>query len=129
MHRIMRDVAVQLPGDRPGTLASAFTALAKAGLNVDGFTEVDGTLHVLTGDAALTRRALESVALHVVRDEEVVVIEVNDRPGVAANIFRELGDAKVNVTFTYIAANNRLAIGVSNILKAQETITRAVAVV
>jgi hypothetical protein len=120
MPTLTKDLTIQLQGDRPGTLASAFEAVAKAGVNIDGYAETEGTLHILTRDPAAARKAFESAGLKVVREDEVVVADVVDRPGVAANIFRQIADAKVNVTFSYVATNNRLVIGASNVAKVQE---------
>ena len=120
----MKDLTVELSADRPGTLATAFEAIANANINVDGFAEIGGTLHLLTRDAAATRRALESGGFRVTRDDDVVVVDVVDRPGAAANIFRQLGDADVNVTFAYVATGNRVTIGAANITKAAEIVSR-----
>jgi hypothetical protein len=129
MHTLMKDLTVELGPDRPGALGKAFDAIAKAGVNIDGFAEMAGSLHVLTGDATTTRRALESGGFRVTRDDEVVVVNVNDRPGVAATIFRQLGDANVNVTFAYLATNTRVAIAAANVQKATEILSRTGAVI
>jgi len=38
----LKDLHVTLDKDRPGTLAKAASAIAKAGINIEGFCEVDG---------------------------------------------------------------------------------------
>ncbi len=128
MQTLMKDLTVELGADRPGALGKAFDTIAKAGVNIDGFAEMAGSLHVLTGDAATTRRALESGGFRVTRDDEVIVVDVIDRPGVAANIFRQLGDANVNVTFAYLATNTRVAIAAANVQKAKEILSRTGAI-
>jgi hypothetical protein len=124
MQTLAKDFTIKLSDDRPGALAKAFEAIAKTGVNVEGYSETDGTLHVLTNDAAAARKALEAAGLKVSRDEEVVVADVADRPGVAANIFRQIADANVNVTFSYVATNNRIVIGASNVARAAEILSR-----
>ena len=124
MQTLAKDLTIKLSDDRPGALAKAFEAIAKTGVNVEGYSETDGTLHVVTTDAAAARKALEAAGLRVSRDEEVVVAEVADRPGVAANIFRQIADANVNVTFSYVATNNRIVIGASNVARAAEIVSR-----
>lgn len=128
MHKLMKDLTVELPSDRPGTLGKALDTIAKAGINVEGLAEIAGTLHVLTADTAGSREALESGGFRVTRADDVVVVDVPDRPGVAANIFRQLGDANVNVTFAYVATNNRLAVGAANAAQAAEIVARAGAI-
>lgn len=125
MQRLMKDLTVELEADRPGTLGQAFDTIAKSGINMEGFAEIAGSLHILTGDAAATRRALESGGFHVTHDDDVVVLDVPDRPGVAASVFRQLGEANVNVTFAYVATGNRLIIGSANAAKAGEVVSRA----
>lgn len=127
MHTGMKDLTIDLGQDRPGTLGRAFETIAKAGINIEGYAEVAGTLHVLTKDAAPTRRALESGGFRVTRDDDVVVVDVADRPGIAANIFRHLGDADVNVTFSYVASGNRVVVGAANVAKATEVVARETA--
>ena len=49
MHNLAKELTVSLQEDRPGTLASATKAIAKAGINIDGYAEIEGSLHVLNG--------------------------------------------------------------------------------
>jgi hypothetical protein len=124
MPTLAKDLTIKLQDDKPGTLAKAFEALGKSGINIDGYSETDGMLHVLTQNAAGARKAFESAGLSVAHEDDVVVATVVDRPGVAASIFRQIADAKVNVTFSYVATNNRLVIGATNVAKVQEIATK-----
>jgi hypothetical protein len=128
MHTVMRDLTIDLGADRPGTLAKAFDTIAKVGINVDGYAEFGGTLHLLTPDAGATRRALEPAGFRVHREEEVAVATVEDRPGVASTIFRHIADANVNVTFSYVATGNRLIIGANDVRKVAEVLSKEAAV-
>jgi hypothetical protein len=47
MHMLMKDLTIDLGADRPGLLAKAFETIAKANINVEGYAEIAGTLHVL----------------------------------------------------------------------------------
>ena len=129
MHSRMKDLTIELGQDQPGTLGRAFETIAKAGINIEGYAEIGGTLHVLTKDTAPTRRALESGGFRITREDDVVVADVVDRPGVAATMFRHLGDANVNVAFSYVATQNRVVIGSPNLAKATEVIARETAAV
>jgi hypothetical protein len=128
MPTVAKDFTVRLQNDRPGTLANAFDAIAKAGINIEGYAEIEGILHVLTQDAAATRKAFESAGLTVSREDDVVVADVVDRPGVAANIFRQIADANVNVTTSYVAINNRIVVGATNLAKVQEITAKQAAI-
>jgi hypothetical protein len=129
MQTLAKDFTVKLQNDRPGALAQAFEAIARSGINVDGFSETEGTVHLLTTDAPSTRKALESAGLNVSREEDAVVTEVVDRPGVAAKIFRQIADANVNVSFSYVATNNRLVIGAGNVARVREILAKQTAAI
>jgi hypothetical protein len=129
MHTLAKDFTVKLQEDRPGAIARAFEAIAKAGVNIEGYAEIEGTLHVLTSDPAAARRALESAGLKVSREEDAVVAEVANRPGVAANIFRRIADENVNVTFSYLATGNRVVVGAANVTKVGEIVAKEIAAI
>src|SRR5947208_10654445 len=70
--------------DRPGTLAKATDAIAKAGINIDGYCAVPsgngkGTFRVVTKDPANTRKALEAAGFKVQDERDAAIIEVEDR--------------------------------------------------
>ena len=96
MAQMASDLAVTLPEDRPGMLARAVQAVSSAGINLEGHAEMEGVVHVLTSDADATRSALQSAGFRVLKEQQVVLVEVEDRPGSAASIFRRIADAKVN---------------------------------
>ncbi len=108
--KVATELAVSLHEDRPGLLAKAAEAIASGGLNIDGFAEVDGVLHLLTSSPRSARHALAAAGLTVIREREVLVAHAENRPGAAARIFRRLADAGVNVAYTYLASGDRLVI-------------------
>ena len=111
MHTLANDLTVTLQADRPGALAAALEAIARAGIHIDGHAEIDGTLHLLTRDAAATQRALRAAGIRVRAEREVLVFEAGDRPGMAAGLFRRIADGGVNVAFSYVATDNRIVVG------------------
>ena len=115
MAHVATDVAVTLPEDRPGMLAKAVNAVSTAGINIEGYAEMDGVVHVLTTDLGATRGALEAAGFKVVKEREVVLVQVEDQPGSAAGIFRRIADAKVNIRFSYLATRNRLVVGADDL--------------
>ncbi len=125
MTNLMKDLSVTLE-DRPGNLAKAMEAIAKAGLNIEGAASVpcenEGIFHVLTEDAAATRRALQSTGFKIGAEQPVLVIDVEDKPGAAAKIFRHIADANVNVNLFYVATKSRVVVGADNVQKAQEAL-------
>jgi hypothetical protein len=93
--------------DRPGELARLGEATGQAGVNIQGlaaFTgEGRGIIHLLfeDDDVAAARAALEGAGLGVADQREVLVIDVNDRPGTLGELARTLGDANVNIELAY----------------------------
>ena len=110
MAHVATDLAVTLPEDRPGMLSRAVTAVSAAGINLEGHAEMEGVVHVLTTDVERTREALEAAGFRVVKEQQVVLVAVEDRPGSAAGVFRRIADAKVNIRFSYLATGNRLVV-------------------
>ena len=109
--------------DRPGALAKVGEALGRAGINIDGicaFTgEGKGTVHVLVADGAKAKKVLEANKIEVAATSEVLVLDVEDRPGILANIARRLASANINIQLAYLAASTRLVLGVDDLEQAR----------
>lgn len=122
---MMKDLTVILE-DRPGTLADMGEALGKAGINIEGAcgfaVEDKGIIHILVEDAAAARRALEKVGIEVGDEREVLVLEIEDRPGALGEVGRRMANAGVNIDLSYLATNTRLVIGVDNLDKARAAV-------
>lgn len=101
--------------DRPGTLAKVTDAIAKAGINIDGFSgasECGDTFHFLfIADADRARSAFESAGYKVKSERDVALVEVADRPGSAAIELKKIAQQELNVDLLYLATDNRLVIG------------------
>jgi len=120
-----KDLTVILE-DRPGTLAEMGEALGKAGINIDGgcgfSCEGKGVFHILVEDAAGARRALEARGVEVSGEREVLILEVEDRPGALGEITRRIANAGVNVDLVYVDSNSRLVIGADDLDKARAAV-------
>ena len=117
----VKDLQVTLDKDRPGTLAKATRAIANAGINIEGFCEIDGQLHTVTGDPTGTKRALESAG-YKVRETDVVVFPAEDRPGFLAEVLKRITDDEINVSVAYTLANTRIAIGADQVSKLKDVL-------
>jgi hypothetical protein len=104
------DLAVTLDIDRPGALAKALSCVSSAGINIDGYSEMNGIVHILALDLAATRECLTKAGFKEMQRLEVVVVPVEDEPGAAAGVFQRIADAHINVRYTYLATGNRLVI-------------------
>ena len=107
---IAEDLAVTLPDDRPGMLAKAIGCVSAAGINIDGYSEMNGVVHVLTTDLAATRRCLVDAGFHIVQQQHVALVPVADEPGSAARVFQRIAEAHINIRYSYLATGNRLVI-------------------
>ena len=101
-----KDLTIVLQ-DRPGELARLGEAVGGAGVNIDGMCamtgEGRGVIHILVADekSSAAHEALEDAGMGVADEREVLVIDVNDRPGTLGELARTLGDANVNIEFAY----------------------------
>jgi hypothetical protein len=107
---LAEDLAVTLPDDRPGMLAKAIGCVSAAGLNIDGYAEMNGVVHVLTTDLSAARRCLIDAGFRVVQQQHVALVPVADEPGSAARVFQRIAAAHINVRYSYLATRNRLVI-------------------
>ncbi|HUP24649.1 MAG TPA: ACT domain-containing protein [Thermoanaerobaculia bacterium] len=110
--------------NRPGTLSELGRALGGAGVNIEGISgwEVagEGIIHVLVEDPVAARRALEGFEVRAERD--VIVLDIEDRPGSFGELAEKVADAGVNVDLCYLATRTRLVLGADNLDKAQAAI-------
>jgi hypothetical protein len=120
-----KDLTILLE-DRPGTMADVGEALGKAGVNIEGLCgfpcEGKGIGHVLVEDdaaAVAARDALEGIGLEVRRERQVLVLEIEDRPGALGEVSRRMADAGVNIDLVYLATKTRLVLGVDDVDKAR----------
>jgi hypothetical protein len=125
-----KEFAVTLD-DRPGTLAKATDAIAKAGINIEGFCAVasgkdgKGTFRVVTRDPAGTRKALEAAGFKVQEERDVALIDLDDRPGALAQVLRRVAQNELNVGPAYSITQNRIAISADDFSKLRETLQEA----
>jgi hypothetical protein len=103
----------------PGALAEVAAAISDAGVNIAAATCVGAAkraeLHILVPHAGAARHALGISHVGVSREREVVVIEVEDRPGVLADLTRKIARAGVNLDLVYVATRNRVVFGSDDI--------------
>ena len=72
---LAEDLVVTLPDDRPGMLAKAIGCVSAAGINIDGYSEMNGVVHVLTTDLTTARRCLIDAGFHVVQQQHVALVQ------------------------------------------------------
>ena len=115
-----KDLTVVLQ-DRPGELARLGQATGEAGVNLQGmcaFTgEGRGIIHILVDDAkaAAARQALEEAGMEVADEREVLVVDIEDRPGTLGELARSLAEASVNIELAYTTFGVKLVIATDDL--------------
>jgi hypothetical protein len=99
----------------PGALAEVAAAISDAGVNIAAATCVGpgerAQLHILVPHAGAVRHLLGISHVAVTREREVVVVDVEDRPGVLADLTRRIARAGVDLDLVYVATRNRVVFG------------------
>ena len=103
----------------PGSLARIAAAISDAGVNMAAATCV-GTheraeVHILVKHAEAAKHSLATAGVLVTRQSEVVVVNVEDRPGVLADLTRKVAEACVNLDLVYVATQNRVVFGATDL--------------
>jgi hypothetical protein len=108
------DLAIDID-NTPGALARVAAAISDAGVNIAAATCVGpgerAELHILVPHAEAAKHALAISHVAVTREREVVVVDVEDRPGVLADLTRRIARAGVNLDLVYVATQNRVVFG------------------
>ena len=99
----------------PGALAKVAAAISDAGVNIAAATCIGpgerAELHILVKHAEAARHSLAISQLAVTREREVVVVDVEDSPGVLADLTRKIARAGVDLDLVYVATRNRVVFG------------------
>ena len=114
--------------NKPGTLAAVCDALADAKINIFALTISDTVDHaVVRMVVSDTDKALSIFEAHgtLVVENEVLMIEHDNRPGTLSEIAKKLASKKVNIEYAYLAGGTHTKKGLmilrpDNIKKASE---------
>lgn len=114
------DLVIEIENE-PGALARVAAAVSDAGVNLAAATCIGpgdrAELHILVPHAEAVRHALAITNVAVTREREVVVVDVEDRPGELADIARRVAKEGINLDLVYVATQNRVVLGSPDIDK------------
>jgi hypothetical protein len=103
----------------PGALARVADAISDAGVNIAAATCLGpgdrAELHILVPHGEAAKHALAISHVAITGEREVVVVEVEDRPGVLADLTHKIAQAGVNLDLIYVATRNRIVFGAEDI--------------
>ncbi len=115
---MFKDLTIVLD-DTPGQLALVGEILGRAAVNIEGICGMrsgnKGVVHILVSEWSKARKALVVNRIQVSSENEVLVMEVEDRPGNLGNIARRLAAGRVNINLAYLATSTRLVLGVDDL--------------
>jgi hypothetical protein len=104
--RIVEQLAIFI-ANTPGTLSEVCDALAGDKINIYGLTVSDTVDHavvrMVVSDTRLAIALLEAHGTLVV-ENDVIMIENDNRPGGLSRIAKALAEAKVNIEYAYLAS-------------------------
>lgn len=117
------DLTIQMD-DQPGELARITGLLGDAGVNIGGFCAVTSgggraEVHILIDDVPAAFSTLATAGVVIVSEQEVLVVSVQDRPGVLGEASRRLGQSGVNITLAYLATETRLVFAADDLAAAK----------
>jgi hypothetical protein len=99
----LKQIAIAIE-NAPGRLFEVTHALGEAGINLRALSLVDtgafGQLRLLVSDVAKARRILMEMHMPA-QVNEVVAVEIEDKPGSLARMLRPFKDARVQILYTY----------------------------
>src|SRR5437764_15467594 len=105
------DLTIELE-NAPGALAEVAAAISDAGVNIAAATCLGSgeraELHILVPHPEAAKHSLAISHLAITREREVVVVDVEDRPGVLADLTRRIARAGVDLDLVYVATRNRV---------------------
>lgn len=129
--QIAKQLAVFLE-NRPGMLARVCDALAKVNVNIHAISTSDTVDHtvirMVVSDSAKALQMFEEHGSLVVEDD-VVLVEGENKPGSLAKIAHKLADARINIEYAYCATSpsarkGLMVLRTSNPQKALQVLTR-----
>ena len=119
------DLTIELD-NTPGALAEVAAAISDAGVNIAAATCIGSgkraELHILVPHAEAARHLLAISHIAVTREREVVVLDVDDRPGVLADLTRRIARAGINIDLVYVATRDRVVFGAADIAALREAL-------
>ena len=126
----LKDLTIELD-EKVGSVAAATEALGKAGVNIEGICGFvvggKGVGHVLVADAGKARTALQSGGARVTGEQDVLVLDIEDKPGALGKLTRKIADAGISLNAVYLATKTRVVIGARDLEKARAAAGEAAA--
>lgn len=93
--------------NKPGVLSQIFRELARTKVNITNVAMMDsmehGVLRMTVDDPAAARQAFKHLNVSAT-ENEVLAVDLANRPGAAADLCEKLADAHINIGYMYCTA-------------------------
>jgi len=103
--------------DKPGTLATLAEALGSENINIEGglgyACSGEGHICVITNNTAKTASIFDDAGIEY-STQDVVMTNLENKPGQLANLTRAFADAGINITSFYITVGENQIFGTDN---------------
>ena len=113
MVRVEKQLSIFLE-NRPGGMAKICGTLAEAGINVLALSIHDTVDHaiirLLADRPVKALLILEQLGLYIL-ESDVVVLDLDNRPGALADVARKLARADINIEYAYCSATEHQGAG------------------
>lgn len=107
--------------NKAGRVSEVTDILGEAGVNIRGFSVSDtaeyGILRLVVDDTALGLSALKEAGF-TVKENEVICIDLPDKPGGLAGVLKIVSDAGVNIEYVYSLIATYVVINVGDVDRA-----------
>ena len=116
--------------DKPGALGKCLLALAERGVNIlafQSYVEEGESLARFVADNMDVAKAVLGGLNMIFEETDVVIVRVAHRPGELARAASRLGEARINIDYTYCglepgSAQALVVFGIDNLTKAVKTL-------
>ena len=114
----------------PGQLGRLCRVLAQSGVNIRGVSVADASdvsiIRLVVNDPKAAQKALRDAGLCVVA-QNVLIVDLQDKPGALEEMAFRLGEAGINVHYVYGTADGgkggaRLVLGVTEVDRAKQVL-------
>jgi hypothetical protein len=117
--------------NEPGTLAGLCAALGEAVVNITAIdvseAKGSGRVRVMVDDLDEAKRALRGAKIRF-SEEEVMVVELDNRPGALGELAGKLSQSKINIKYAYASttafARARVIVAVPDVAKVLRVLGR-----
>ncbi|MBU0592063.1 ACT domain-containing protein [Candidatus Micrarchaeota archaeon] len=106
----MKELIV-IAGDSVGSLASVAEALGSVGVNIEAISaygiDHKAVFRIITGDASSAMKVLSKLNNTEIRESDILLYKMINRPGELGKITRKLAEKSINLESLYIVSRKQ----------------------